>query len=80
MKNIFDCYDIETGECDGRCQGCSDCLIAESYRNDEDPPTKEQMLEYMEKAIKEKEEFQKWFDEISKDPEFKNKIKNIFNL
>jgi hypothetical protein len=31
------CYNIIKNECDGRCQGCSQCPIAEEYWNNEDP-------------------------------------------
>jgi hypothetical protein len=39
------CYNFETKDCDGRCQGCSDCLLAKYFRGErKNKPTNLTML------------------------------------
>lgn len=67
------CYDVEINNCDGRCQGASDCPLVRCNN-----VSKRKMMMYEIENIK----HQKWWDEVEKkleqDEEFQKAIKNIF--
>jgi len=46
---MFDCYNENTHNCDGRCQGASDCPLAHDIN-----VSKEDMKLYIENAVNQK--------------------------
>lgn len=38
-NNIDSCYDFQTNDCNGGCQGASDCIIAKWYRDEISEPS-----------------------------------------
>lgn len=68
------CYDRQKHECDGSCQGCSECIMAVYYRGEtETKPTKKEMRYYIKGIKRSSREINK----ILKEPEFKNEIKKL---
>ena len=62
---MFDCYNENTHTCDGRCQGVSDCPLAQDIN-----VSKEDMKLYIEDLIIHKEYFDIIIEELHKDEEF----------
>ena len=78
---MYECYDIESNTCDGSCQGCSDCPLAQGFNLSR--RMMKTYIKYREKVNKEWEEF---MDELHKDPEYlkeieelKLRLKNVWN-
>lgn len=69
---MFDCYDIKTNDCDGRCQGCCDCPKARGLK-----PSRRVMKSYMKYVKKNKEEDEKVIKELENDEEFMKEMKEI---
>ena len=62
---MFTCYDKISHTCDGRCQGASDCPMAQDI-----VIRKEEMKLYIENAINRKEEWDKIIEELHQNEEF----------
>lgn len=47
----MNCYNVKTNDCDGSCQGCSSCIMAEYLKgNRKNKPTRYRMKRYLRKA------------------------------
>ena len=69
---MFDCYNENTHNCDGRCQGASDCPLAHDIN-----VSKEDMKLYIENAVNQKEELDKVIEEMHKDEEFLKYVEKL---
>lgn len=71
---MFDCYNSEKHDCDGRCQGCSDCIMHKWKRK----PSRNEMLKYMKKVEENNKAWDEYAKELEKDEEFQNEIKIFY--
>ena len=62
---MFDCYNENTHNCDGRCQGASDCPMTQDVN-----VSKRVMKLYIKKAIERKKEWDKFINELHKDEKY----------
>ena len=69
---MFDCYNENTHNCDGRCQGASDCPMAQDVN-----VSKRVMKLYIKKAIEKKEEWDKFINELHKDEKYLKWIEEL---
>jgi hypothetical protein len=67
------CYQVDINNCDGRCQGCSDCPLAQGKE-----VTRKQMMIYEIKCIEDKKYYDQIMEELKNDEEFNNSLKEIF--
>lgn len=70
---MFDCYDLKEHDCDGRCQGASDCIMVRWKRK----PSRNEMLKHMQQVEEQSKEWNEFMKELEKDEEFQAKIKEI---
>lgn len=70
------CYDRVANDCDGGCQGCSDCLLAQYYNGlRKEKPSKKEMKNYIKEMRKDRRILNKIFSDIDIQEELK-KIKD----
>ena len=69
---MFDCYNENTHNCDGRCQGASDCPMAQDVN-----VSKRVMKLYIKKAIERKKEWDKFINELHKDEKYLKWIEEL---
>ena len=69
---MFNCYNENTHNCDGRCQGASDCPMAQDVN-----VSKRVMKLYIKKAIEKKEEWDKFINELHKDEKYLKWIEEL---
>lgn len=71
------CYNHIKHDCNDSCQGCSDCLLAKYYDGRiKHKPSKIIMRYYEIDSLKERLFYDKILNEIMKDKEFIDKVKN----
>ncbi len=75
-KNIitFDCYDKKSNTCDGRCQGCSDCLLVTKHQI-----SKKKMRKYMKQVYIINKYWERLGKILEKDAELNKKLKEMIN-
>ena len=71
---MYECYDIETNQCDGSCQGCSDCPMAQGFNL-----SRRMMKTYIKYREKEHKDMEEFMEEILNDPEFMNELKETMS-
>jgi hypothetical protein len=78
------CYDPMKEDCDGRCQGCSDCPMAEFYRDRYEAeeyggkiPRQPTPLQMYRKSIKYMKEFRKLKEICDNDPKIQGLLKQF---
>ena len=71
---MYECYDIETNQCDGSCQGCSDCPLAQGFNL-----SRRMMKTYIKYREKENKEMEEFMNELLNDAEFMNEIKEMMS-
>ena len=69
---MFTCYNENTHTCDGRCQGASDCPMAQDMN-----VSKRVMKLYIEDAIARKEKWDNIIEELHKNEEFLKYIEKL---
>ena len=69
---MFDCYNENTHTCDGRCQGASDCPLAHDVN-----VSKKIMKLYIENTINQKEEWDKFIEELHQDKEYLKEVEKL---
>ena len=72
---MWECYNEETNSCDRRCQGCSDCPIAQGLN-----PSRKTMRKYIEESIEEQKEFDLILKELENDRDFMDEMKQILKI
>jgi len=73
-KNIitFDCYDKKSNNCDGRCQGCSDCPMATKYQT-----SRKEMWKHMKQVHIESKHWKRFEQSVKHDWNFNRKINKL---
>ena len=73
-KNIitFDCYNRKTNTCDGRCQGCSSCPMANTYQ-----VSRKEMWKYMKQVRMESKHWKRFEQSLEHDWNFNKKIDKL---
>jgi len=71
---MFDCYNENIHTCDGRCQGATDCPLAYDIN-----VSRNEMKLYIENAINQKEEWDKFIEELHHDEEYLEAIEQLRN-
>jgi len=66
------CYNVDTHDCDGRCQGCSDCPFAKGVKI-----SKRKMMIYEVKGIENRKAWDKFMVELENDEEWQNEMREI---
>jgi len=69
---MFECYNENTNTCNGRCQGASDCPLAHDVN-----VSKRIMKLYIENAINQKEEWDKFINELHQDKEYLKEMEKL---
>jgi len=69
---MFDCYNENTHNCDGRCQGASDCPMAQDVN-----VNKREMKLYIENMIERKEEWNKFINKLHQDEKYLEWIEEL---
>ena len=79
---ILSCYDRQKHTCGGGCQGASDCIMAQWYRDQkESKPTKKEMKEYIKLIKKGRREWNKCkpskeeLEQLMNDPKIRELLK-----
>jgi len=69
---MFNCYNENTHTCDGRCQGATDCPMVYNINT-----SKNEMKLYIENAINQKEEWDKFINKLHQDEEYLKSIEKL---
>lgn len=69
---MYECYDEVTNTCDGRCQGCSDCPLAQGF-----DLSRRMMKLYIKKAKEDEIEWDKVIEEMHQDPEYLKYVEKL---
>jgi len=69
---MFDCYNENIHTCNGRCQGATDCPMAHDIN-----VSRDEMKLYIQNAINQKEEWDKFINKLHKDKEYLKWIEEL---
>jgi hypothetical protein len=69
----YDCYDVETNSCDGRCQGASNCPAARKS-----PSSRARMRAYILASKADKRYRERIEKEMFTDPKFMEDVRELY--
>jgi len=72
---MYECYDIETNQCDGSCQGCSDCPLAQGFNL-----SSRMMKTYIKYREKEHKEMEEFMEKILNDVDFMKELNESMSV
>jgi len=72
---MYECYDIKTNQCDGSCQGCSDCPLAQGFNL-----SRRMMKTYIKYREKEHKEVEEFMEEILNDAYFMKELNESMSI
>jgi hypothetical protein len=71
------CYDPYTNSCDGRCQGCSSCILAREFHTNQKEPSACKCRDLIFKSRKSYYEFNKKMKEVRNTPAYQEFLKDM---